>query len=198
MDNSKAGCYCCTAVTLLVLTIIVLFMSASTVEPISYGLVYNRLSKNVDNSTVYEGGWYLIGPLSKFIQYPRTVQNVDMSDLPGSDQTHMDFKLEGAAVKLHLSIQYQIVKESIPQIYSRYTDNFKSFETNLINQAKESIRQLQSVLQQEDFWLKRKETGDLIKKAIDNVFANLAVKCVGVQILKLDLSDSKENALIQN
>lgn len=71
-DNPKAACTCCTAVVLSIIVILGLYLSASTVEPISYGVVYNKISKNIDNSTIYEGGWYLIGPLSKFIQYPKT------------------------------------------------------------------------------------------------------------------------------
>jgi hypothetical protein len=66
MDN-KAACFCCVAVTLIVITIIGLFVSAGTVEPIAYGLKYNQISKNVDATTVYEGGWYFIGPLNKFV-----------------------------------------------------------------------------------------------------------------------------------
>jgi len=97
MDN-KAACYCCLVVTVLVITIIGLFVSSSTVEPIAFGLNYNLISKNVDSTTVYEGGWYFIGPLNKFVQYPKTVQTIDFSDLPGSDSPAIATRIEGAQV----------------------------------------------------------------------------------------------------
>jgi hypothetical protein len=134
-DNPKAACYCCTTVVVLVLALIGLYISASTVEPISYGLKYNKLSKNVDGTTVYEGGWFFIGPLSKFIQYPRTQQNIDFSDLPGSDSPAINFRVEGAEVKLHLSFQYQIRKDKVPSLYTMYTDKFNLFEKNLMLQV---------------------------------------------------------------
>ncbi len=40
MDN-KAACLCCVGVTLVVLLVVGLFVSAGTVEPIAYGLNYN-------------------------------------------------------------------------------------------------------------------------------------------------------------
>lgn len=55
------------------ITILVLIFCAGTVEPIEYGLVYSKLSKNIDTSAgVYEGGWYLIGPMNNFLSFPRT------------------------------------------------------------------------------------------------------------------------------
>jgi len=54
-------------VAAIVLTIAGIAYCAGTVEPIQYGLKYNTISKNIDTSQVYEGGWYIIGPFNKFI-----------------------------------------------------------------------------------------------------------------------------------
>ena len=74
----------------------------STVEPISYGLKYNTISKNIDPSYVYEGGWYLIGPFNKFLQFPLTQVNVDFSDLPNSKQAPLDAR-SGVQIKVSFS-----------------------------------------------------------------------------------------------
>ena len=66
-NNPKALCGCCCVVASLIVGIIGLVWCAGTVEPIQYGLKYNTISKNIDSSEVYEGGWYIIGPFSKFI-----------------------------------------------------------------------------------------------------------------------------------
>ncbi len=69
------------------ITILVLIFCAGTVEPIEYGLVYSKLSKNIDTSAgVYEGGWYLIGPMNNFLSFPRTQVNVEFSNNAGSKQ----------------------------------------------------------------------------------------------------------------
>lgn len=71
-DNPKAICGCCVSVGAAILTILGIIWCAGTVEPIQYGLKYNIISKNIDASYVYEGGWYIIGPINRFIQFPRT------------------------------------------------------------------------------------------------------------------------------
>jgi len=48
----------------------VLIWTAGTVEPVEYGLKYNTISKMIDDSYVYVGGWYIIGPLNSFITFP--------------------------------------------------------------------------------------------------------------------------------
>ena len=115
-DNPKAACGCCCTVVLLVLAVAGIAYCAGTVEPIAYGLKYNTLSKNVDTTTVYEGGWYIIGPFNKFIQFPRTQVNYDFSDLPGAKQRPIDAK-SGVAITMSFSFQYQLVREQLPSLY---------------------------------------------------------------------------------
>ena len=51
------GCSIC----LLLIGLIILLCSISTLEPTEFGLVYNSVTKKMDN-VPYRGGWYLIGP----------------------------------------------------------------------------------------------------------------------------------------
>lgn len=83
-DNPKLACGCISTVVLVIVGLVILLFSAGTVEPIAYGIKYNKFSKNVESAEVYDGGWYLIGPLNSFIQFPKTQVNIDFSDLPGS------------------------------------------------------------------------------------------------------------------
>jgi hypothetical protein len=71
-ENPKLACGCCTTLLLLVIGLIVIVFSTGTVEPIAYGIKYNKFSKNVESNDVYDGGWYFIGPFNSFIQFPKT------------------------------------------------------------------------------------------------------------------------------
>lgn len=66
-DNPKLAFGLCSTAVLVILGIVGLVFSAGTVEPIAYGIKYNKFSKNVESPDVYDGGWYLIGPLNSFI-----------------------------------------------------------------------------------------------------------------------------------
>jgi hypothetical protein len=79
-DNPKAFCYIITTIVGLAIIVAGMVWSAGTVEPIEYGLKYNKFSKTVDSSSVYSGGWYLIGPFNSFISFPSTNENIDFAD----------------------------------------------------------------------------------------------------------------------
>ena len=116
-DNPKAACGCCTAVVALVLAIIGLAFCAGTVEPIQYGLKYNTLSKNIDlDSGVYEGGWYIIGPFSKFITFPSTQVNVDFSNFTDSKQKPIEAR-SGVQIKMAFSFQYKLIASTLTTLY---------------------------------------------------------------------------------
>lgn len=95
-ENPKTACYACTAIVLLVVVIGGAAWSVGTVEPIEYGIKYNSLSKNIDeDGVVYTGGWYFIGPLTKFITYPSTAVNIDFSRLNGAKNAPLFVRSSG-------------------------------------------------------------------------------------------------------
>lgn len=86
-NNPKLACYIISGIVSIALIIGGIAWSAGTVEPIQYGIKYNSISKSIDESKTYSGGWYLIGPFNSFITYPSTSINVDFSNLPNSKST---------------------------------------------------------------------------------------------------------------
>lgn len=83
-NNPKVAIYIVSAIVGIAVIIGGIAWSAGTVEPVEFGLKYNSISKSIDDSSTYVGGWYLIGPFNSFITYPSTNINVDFSYLPNS------------------------------------------------------------------------------------------------------------------
>ena len=86
-ENPKAACYIITGIVALAIVVAGLIWSAGTIEPIEYGLKYNKITKTVDTSRVYTGGWYLIGPFNSFITFPSINKNIDFADYPGAQSS---------------------------------------------------------------------------------------------------------------
>ena len=100
------SCGVCLAVTILIIVLV----SIGTVEPIEYGIVYNALTKKVDPSMVYTGGWYMIGPVNSFVVFPSTLVNMDFTDYPGAISPPLSVKdSAGQNIKLSFSIQYKLI-----------------------------------------------------------------------------------------
>ena len=68
-----------TTITVLIVTIITAF-SFGAIEPTEYGIMYNKLYKDIDKVNIQEGGLSFIGPLNRLVKFPRTNQVIEFSN----------------------------------------------------------------------------------------------------------------------
>ena len=61
------------------LVMILLLLSMDSLEPLEYGITYNKFSKKI-GTEVFESGRYLIGPFQKFIVYPSNIVTIEFSN----------------------------------------------------------------------------------------------------------------------
>lgn len=99
------GCGVCALITILCFVM----FSIGTVEPIEYGIKYNAITKKVDTTQVYTGGWYFIGIFNSFETFPSTLVNMDFADYPDAISTPLIVKdSDGQELTLSFSIQYKL------------------------------------------------------------------------------------------
>ena len=61
------------------LIMILLLISMDTLEPLQYGITYNKITK-VIGKDIFVSGRYLIGPTKSFIVYPSNLVTIEFSD----------------------------------------------------------------------------------------------------------------------
>ena len=54
----------------IILSTILVLLSFGAVEPTEYGILYNSLTKELDNTTIFEGGLQYTGLFNKLITFP--------------------------------------------------------------------------------------------------------------------------------
>ena len=90
------------------LVMILLLISMDTLEPLQYGITYNKITK-VIGKDIYVGGRYLIGPTKSFIVYPSSLVNTEFSDSKKATNEPLKSRTgEGLSISLHISFQYKI------------------------------------------------------------------------------------------
>ena len=72
-------CICLLVCILITITFLFLLLSMDTLEPLEYGITYNKITKNI-GTEVFENGRYIISPLQNFIVYPASYITVEFSD----------------------------------------------------------------------------------------------------------------------
>jgi hypothetical protein len=63
----------------LSMSVLVLLLMMNTLEPLEFGITYNKITKSI-GSDVYEGGRYFILPWKAFIVYPSYLVTVEFSN----------------------------------------------------------------------------------------------------------------------
>jgi hypothetical protein len=63
----------------LSLAVLILLLSMDSLEPLEYGITYNKITKTI-GTDVFESGRYIIGPWMTFIIYPANLNSVEFSD----------------------------------------------------------------------------------------------------------------------
>lgn len=147
------GCGICCLLVLL----IVLLASIGTVEPIEYGIVYNSITKQVDQDRVYSGGWYFIGPVNSFITFPATLVNMDFTEYPDAQSAPILVKDKaGQEIRLSFSIQYKLHQDKIGVLYNAFQ---KGYETTFISYIDSVIRKIVGDFDPDAFWVDRFGSG---------------------------------------
>jgi hypothetical protein len=103
LDNKTK--ICCVSVTSLVLMLTVgMVLSFGAVEPTEYGILYNTISKKIDNTNVYEGGLQYVGLFNTLITFPSIHKTIEFSSDPDASAPELKTRTkEGLELSLHFA-----------------------------------------------------------------------------------------------
>ena len=110
-------------------------------------------------SLVKEAGRYLVGPHKYIIQFPRFQNSVSFEKNPLKSRT-----AEGLELQLSLSFQYQLIRESVPQLYFM---NNMVYEQTFIRIARDTIMKSAGHYMANQYWENRKTIQQEIFKLLD-------------------------------
>lgn len=157
---------------------------------------YNQLALNQNMLTqeieekVYEKGFYHIGPLNRFIKFPKTVQPIEFYESYSLDSRTKD----GLLIHIQLSFQYKLRKEELIQLYSTFELDYENY---FISQSRTTLRDVASFYNAIEFFNNRTFIGDImfqyLVQDIDEMYADV----VYFQLREIDLPDEFEEALKQ-
>ena len=181
-DSAKVGvCGCCFAAIIIIAAILVSW-AFETISPIEYGIVYNTLSKTIDTSKVYDGGWHYVGLTSSFLKFPATIQNVEFTNYPGAESVPIANvrTQEGLSVTLHIAFQYKLMKDKVGDLYNGFTNQY---ERTFITRARGAIVEESSKYNSAEYWTNRKVIGANMLKLVNEKLQEAFATCESLQIL---------------
>ena len=123
---SMKGCICCSICCAAVVVVIFVSMSLSSLPVNTIGLNYSPIMKTI-NPKIYDSGFYFLGFMNKFIEYPSQIMSIDFSDEKGNDRGPVESRsVDGLQVKFSVQFQFTLNRGSLRELYTRYGEDYRS------------------------------------------------------------------------
>lgn len=100
---------------------------------------------------------------------------------------------EGLAISLHVSFQYQIMKDKLADLYNLTNVNY--FRT-YVTISRDTILKIAGNYNANSYWEKRHEIGEEIMLELDKSLNQAFAKVESVQVLKIELPTSYEDSIV--
>jgi regulator of protease activity HflC (stomatin/prohibitin superfamily) len=197
MSNKLKGILIILGGILLVVGVIIFAVSWETLEPLEYGLVYNKITGTVNTEDVYESGRYIIGPAHTFIRFPRAWTTLEFSNRDGAPESPIVTRTrDGVPITVSFSFQYQIKRENVSQLYNKYGTNYEAPITRV---ARNYILQAASNYEALAYWRNRTQVEvEMFDFIQTNVGQNMHVEIKMIQLLKIELPQKFEDSIINS
>jgi len=131
----------------LILFVVLMPLSFVVISHDEYGVKYNKVSRDVDTSTIYTEGRNYVEPGATMFIYQRRFVTVDFSD---SNNPVDCLSIDGVYINLLCTFQYQIIKQELFDILFEW-GQMSSFDQYIQVLSRESIRQTCTYFSVTDF-----------------------------------------------
>eukprot|EP00929_Paragymnodinium_shiwhaense_P069542 TRINITY_DN3506_c0_g1_i1.p1 TRINITY_DN3506_c0_g1~~TRINITY_DN3506_c0_g1_i1.p1 ORF type:complete len:390 (-),score=131.18 TRINITY_DN3506_c0_g1_i1:402-1571(-) len=198
---------CCGACGLFSFLILML-CSWQGLPATKYGIKRNVITGVVDLSgEVYYGGRNVIGFYNEFIEFPATLQTLEWLDDAWSDHSRwrdlqpMVVRTRDALeVRLGMTMQYLIMQEKIPLMYSVFEEGYELYFTSIMRSAFQLVA---SKFEFEELWTKRSEVRDamfaecsrLSGIQISDGGMDGMIQCWGIQLLDIHIDQEIDDTI---
>lgn len=173
--------------------LLLVLLSMDAVEQNEYGLVFNWVTKTLDED-VYHGGTHFIGFWNRFIVFPATVQTIEFSDRPGlatAPMLHTRTK-EGLGLFLTISFQYQLDPKRLKELFALTNTRYEALFARI---ARDQLLEAASEYEGPQYWLERQVIGEHMRRLVDTQLKQSCASLWGLQLQVIDLPDKYEQSI---
>lgn len=177
----------------LILLFFYLLISMDCIEPLHYGITYNRFTKRI-GSVVYDNGRYILNPFKSFMIYPANLVTIEFSDSVKATSGPLQTRTgEGLGLTLSVSFQYKIIKEDIPKLYNLANVNYYS---TFVRISRDVLLKVGGMYNATNYWTDRLKISEVMRLEMNNELKKAYARCISLQLLKIDLPKTYEDSIV--
>lgn len=190
--GARAWTSCCGCLGFVL--ILLLSFSFSTIDPLSWALKYNTITKTISSADVYEPGLYFIGPFHRFVLFPNHQVTVHFGDGSNTNGPVLSTRTnEGLPLGLDVAFQYRLLKPKLHELYLEFNDQFGITFDRI---ARERILRIAGKYEAPSYWFERKLIGTDMLHQVNDEFTKVFAEVLGFQLLQVNLPDGYEDSIV--
>ena len=150
---------------LVVISVILLLLSFSAVEPLEVGLHFSKFSNKIVSEKSYTGGRYFLGLGHSFIVFPTQAVTIDFTNAPGAKQRPLATRTsDGLPITLEISMQYILKQDKIKDLY---TELNTAYEDTFVRFVRDTMLEVAGKYDSYSYWTHRSAIGIEMQQRLD-------------------------------
>jgi len=173
--------------------------SIDVVVPRTYAIKYNRFTKTAYTDHIYINGRYFIGPWNTFLHFPAGAQTLEFMKEQRMTKTGTRFDSlhtrtkDGLALHLQVSLQYQLQKEHLGQLYSEFNQQYEQVFSSTV---RDELIRTAARYEATQLWTERATFSSELQSKVNRALMDMYAECWGLQLMVIDLPQMYEDSIV--
>lgn len=188
-------CGCLSICVGLVTLIVWIAVALEGVEPTEYAIIKNNINQSINDDLIYQGGLHWVGVFYSLVQFPSIHKSIEFSQDANAQYGRLKTRTkEGLDLQISFAFQYQLIQEELPQLYLKGQDYYEEIFARI---ARNAVLEAASDYNAPSYWSERSAIGKSMEDELTIQMLAFHAKVTGFMLLKIDLPDSYENAIVR-
>mmetsp|Transcript_17201 Transcript_17201/g.40349 ORF Transcript_17201/g.40349 Transcript_17201/m.40349 type:complete len:314 (+) Transcript_17201:160-1101(+) len=161
-DSVKGVCGVCGALVFMA-TVIMVGCSFDTLDPLTAGIEFNSINKQIGTERAYTAGRYYLGLGREFLEFPMDFQLIEYSSASDADEPPLTARSDNVQLTLECSLQYTLMLDKLVTIYEKYQTGYHE---KFVKIALSAIKNTAVGFAPADFYENRLEVGLALERAV--------------------------------
>lgn len=174
-------------------SVIMVGCAFDTLDPLTAGVEYNTVSKQITADRVYTSGRYFLGLGRAFLEFPMNFQVIEYSTAADADEPPLIARSIKGQIVIECSLQYTLQLDRLVTVYRNYE---LQYHEKFVKIAQNAIKNKASEFDPDQFYQQRILVGQEMEREVRTALLRENAIVHDFQLRKVELPQQNEQKII--